>query len=121
MVKLMQVIGVENFKREFANSPRILSYLEAYFSDELNAEDWTLLSDSADESSFSLRDWVESLIVVGHWLDAHSKELSFEDQIGYISCAGDSAGAGTNLEHLPALVESMLEQYGCERAEPRNT
>jgi len=116
----MQVIGVENFKREFANSPRILSYLEAYFSDRSNAEDWTLLTDSADESSFSLRDWVESLIVVGHWLDAHSKELSFEDQIGYICCAGDSAGAGTNLEHLPALVESMLEQYGCERAEPRN-
>ena len=50
------------------------------------------------------------------WLDARSLQLPIEDQLGYICCAGESAGAGANLTHLPPLVADMLEAYGCERA-----
>jgi len=114
----MKTLGAEKFKREFADSPKVVAYLEANFQ-ESNTTEWCALIDAADESHFSLRMWVDALIVVGHWLDAHSMEMSMTDQIGYVCCAGEAAGAGANLEHLPALVESMLEQYGCDRATPR--
>lgn len=120
MVKLMQDLGMEKFKKEFSNSPKILAYLEANFTGASDQNVWTRLVEAADESDYSLRAWVESLIVMGHWLDARSQYLSLEEQIGYISCAGESAGAGSNFESLPGLVEVMLETYGCERASDRS-
>ena len=38
------------------------------------------------------------------------------EQIGYVCCAVEAAGAGASLTHLPSLVAEMLEAYGCERA-----
>ena len=116
MVSLMKDIGLERFKKEFAGSPKLLGYLEANF-ESAAAPEWVALTEAVDESDFSLRDWVESLIVMAHWLDSRGLELPMRDQIGYVCCSGDSAGAGSNLEHLPGLVEAMLKQYGCERAE----
>lgn len=117
MVTLMKNLGTEKFKREFADSPKVIAFLEANFQ-EADSPEWCALIDAADESQFSLRQWVESLIVIGHWLDAHKMDMSMTDQIGYVFCAGESAGAAANLEHLPDLVEAMLKQYGCERAVP---
>lgn len=119
MVTLMKNLGAEKFRREFADSPKVIAFLEANFQDA-ESPAWCALLEAADESPFTLRQWVESLIVVGHWLDAHHMEMSITDQIGYVCCAGESTGGGATLEHLPDVVEAMLEQYGCDRATPKS-
>ena len=99
---------------EFADSPSVLAYLDAHFK---GAEDLQrALLEEVDESDFSLRDWIEALLVLNQWLEERSLNLPFNDNIGYVSCAGASAGAGAHLSHLPSLVADLLEQYGCERA-----
>ena len=119
MVEIIESLGVDAFKAQFGDSPQILSFLEANFSGAENASTRELLLESTDESVFSLRDWVESLRVVRAWLDAKGLYMSLEDELGYVHCAGEAAGAGANLTQLPALVAEMLESYGCERAEKK--
>lgn len=116
MVGIIESLGIEIFQEQFADSPKLLAYLEANFSGGENVALRGQLLEAADESSFSLRQWVESLRTLQSWLDARSLEMPVADQIGYVSCAGESAGSGSNLTHLPALVADMLETYGCERA-----
>ncbi len=110
----MQEFEKTNFWVQFADSPSVLAYLQAHFKDE-DAMQHALL-DAADESDFSLHQWVEALIVSSQWLEVHCLTLSIEDNIGYVSCAAASAGSGANFSHLPSLVHDLLEQYGCERA-----
>jgi hypothetical protein len=99
---------------EFADSPSLLAYLDAHFK---GAEDLQrALLEEVDESDFSLRDWMEALLVLNQWLEERSLNLPINDNIGYVSCAGASAGTGAHLSHLPSLVADLLEQYGCERA-----
>jgi len=99
---------------QFADSPRVLAYLDAHFK---GAEDLLpALLEQVDESDFSLRDWMEALIVLNQWLEERSLNLPTNDNNGYVSCAVASAGAGAHLSHLPSLVHDLLEQYGCERA-----
>ncbi|MGZ0654230.1 hypothetical protein ACWPKO_00190 [Coraliomargarita sp. W4R53] len=119
MVEIINSLGVDVFKAQFGDSPQLLSFLEANFAGAENAERRQQLLDSTDESLFSLRQWVESLRTVRAWLEARGLEMSIEDELGYVCCAGDAAGAGANLTHLPALVADMLDSYGCDRAEPR--
>lgn len=99
---------------QFADSPTVLAYLEAHFTgaDDLQRA----LLEEVDESVFSLRDWMEALLVLDHWLQERSLNLPISDNVGYVSCAVASAGTGANLSHLPSLVADLLEQYGCERA-----
>jgi hypothetical protein len=118
MVEIINAIGAEAFKQQFADSPQLLVLLEAAFSGAENAVARAQLLELADESPFSLRQWVEALHTHSAWLDAHGLHMSLEDQLGYICCAGESASAGAHLTLLPALVEDMLEAYGCERAIP---
>jgi hypothetical protein len=115
MVDLINKIGEEVFFQQLAHSPANLAFLETQFRD-VDPALCNLFVESVDDSSFSLRNWVEALRVLGHWLDARGLSLSLSDQIGYVACATDAAGAGSNLTHLPSLVEEMLETYGCERA-----
>lgn len=116
MVEIQDSLGAESFKEQFAGSPQLLSFLEANFSGPDNAEARELLLTTSDESTFSLRQWVEGLRTIRAWLDARGLELPAGDEIGYVCCAGEAAGAGANLTSLPALVSDMLEAYGCERA-----
>ncbi|MGK0176150.1 MAG: hypothetical protein ACJAT5_000267 [Lentimonas sp.] len=74
------------------------------------------LFQKADESDFSLADWVDSLDVLYRWLDQEGLALSFQDRLGYVSCAAKSVGNSSTLNHLPSLVHDLLEQYGCELA-----
>lgn len=99
---------------QFADCPNVLAYLDAHFKD---ADDLLpALLEQVDESDFSLSDWMEALIVLNQWLEERSLYLPTNDNIGYVSCAAASAGAGAHLSHLPSLVADLLEQYGCERA-----
>ncbi len=116
MVEIIESLGAEAFNRQFADSPQLLTFLEANFAGGENMTARHQLLEATDESAFSLRQWVESLHTLQSWLDARSLEMPIDEQIGYVCCAGESAGAGAILTHLPALVADMLEAYGCERA-----
>lgn len=116
MIDWIETLGTEIFRNQLADSPKLLAYLEANFSGTGNALLRRQLLGAVDESTFSLRQWVESLRVVQSWLDTRGLELPIKDQIGYVHCAGESVGSGANLSHLPSLVADMLEAYGCERA-----
>jgi hypothetical protein len=110
----MQEFETTSFWVQFADSPSVLSYLEAHFQGEDHLQH--ALLEQADESAFSLHQWVEGLIVLSQWLEVHGLELSMEDHIGYVSCAVASVGAGATFSDLPSVVHDLLEQYGCERA-----
>ena len=116
MDEIVERLGIDIFNQQFADSPKLVVLLEAYFAGVENTEARHQLLEATDESEFSLHQWVDSLSVVIAWLDSRGLELAMEEQIGYVCCAGEAAGAGTNLTHLPSLVAEMLETYGCERA-----
>jgi len=115
MVALVKEIGIEKFREQFADSPSVLAWLEATFADA-NAALLKALLEEVDESHYSLRQWVDALVVLGHWLDAHGFTAELQDQIGYASCACDAAGAGVHVAPLSSLVSEMLDAYGFERA-----
>jgi len=96
-----------------------LAFWEAHFGDGARSELRVRLLESADESPFSLRQWVESLRSLRAWLDARCLEMPMDEQLGYVSCACETSEASAHLSYLPALVDEMLELYGCERAQPR--
>ena len=116
MDEIVERLGIDIFNQQFADSPKLVVLLEAYFAGVENTEARHQLLEATDESEFSLHQWVDSLSIVIAWLDSRGLELAMEEQIGYICCAGEAAGAGANLTHLPSLVAEMLETYGCERA-----
>ena len=100
-----------NFENLLADCPVFLDYLkeqEPAFGQNLLRE--------VDESNFSLNDWVESLTVLNRWLDTKGLTLSSANCLGYVSCAAESVGDHSSLNHLPSIVSEFLEQYGCELA-----
>ena len=116
MFEIIECIGADIFSEQFGDSPQLVAFLEAHFAGIENAPARRQLLEAADESEFSLHQWVESLSIAQAWLDARGLELAIGEQIGYVCCAGEAAGAGASLTHLPSLVAEMLETYGCERA-----
>ena len=116
MLKIIDCIGADIFNEQFADSPQLVTFLESHFEGIENTLARRQLLEAADESEFSLHQWVESLSIVKTWLDVRGLVLAMGDQIGYVCCAGEAAGAGASLTHLPSLVGEMLEAYGCERA-----
>lgn len=116
MLKIIDCIGADIFNEQFADSPQLVTFLESHFDGIENTLARRQLLEAADESEFSLHQWVESLSIVKTWLDVRGLVLAMGDQIGYVCCAGEAAGAGASLTHLPSLVAEMLEAYGCERA-----
>lgn len=109
MVAPMKEIGIHLFLEQFSDSPSRLAWVEAFLSEEDTVRAFTA---AVDDSVYGLRDWVDALIVLGQWMDARGLRAPFEDQIGYVHCACEAAGAGANLTPLPALVTEMLENYG---------
>jgi len=109
----MKEIGSESFLSQFADSPARLAWVEAYLTgrDSVRA-----LLELVDESPFSLRQWVDAFIILGQWLDARGLRASFDDQLGYVSCASEAAGAGANLTTLPGVVSEMLADHGFDSA-----
>ena len=116
MLEIIECIGADIFNEQFADSPQLVAFLEAHFDGSENTLARRQLLEAADESEFSLHQWVESLSIVKTWLDVRGLALAMGEQIGYVRCAGEAAGAGASLTRLPSLVAEMLEAYGCERA-----
>ena len=116
MLEIIECIGADIFNEQFADSPQLVVFLEAHFNGIENNSVRRQLLEAVDVSEFSLQQWVESLSIAQSWLDARGLELAMGEQIGYVCCAVEAAGAGASLTHLPSLVAEMLETYGCERA-----
>ncbi len=76
------------------------------------------LVEEADESAFSIRQWVAALALLDAWLSARRLAASSADQIGYIGCACAAAGASPAYQALSPLLEDFLTDYGFERATP---
>lgn len=104
------------FQAQFGDSPQLVALWAADFAGPQNGIARDQLFQAVDASGFSLRQWVESLHALRAWLDLHGLEMSIEDRIGYVCCAGESAAVGANMTDLPALIAEMLAAYGCERA-----
>lgn len=113
MVALVKEIGIDSFLKQFADSPARLAWVEACLSEQQSV---CALLDAVDDSPYSLRQWVDAFIVVGQWMDARGLRAGFQDQLGYVHCACEAAGAGANLTPLAALVSEMLDSYGFESA-----
>ena len=55
---------------QFADSPALIAYLDDHFK---GADDLLrALLEEVDESDFSLRDWMEGLLVLNQWLEERS-------------------------------------------------
>lgn len=119
MMQSMRDGRYDQFRKSFLGTPELLAYLDANFSDDDTGALNELL-ESIDESNFSAHAWTEALIVFERWLRKESLDLPITDQIAYICCSVESVKAGGNLEHLPAVVMEMLEQYGCANAVKRS-
>ena len=111
----MNQLESKQFWQQQVHSPRHLAYLEAHFINAGEPLSRALL-EGVDASHFSVGDWVEALLVMSQWLEAHGLALPMEDQVGYLECACAAAGAGATFSDLPSLVQDLLQAYGCERA-----
>mgnify|MGYP000095633209 FL=1 len=118
MAKQSKTISVETIRRDLGGVPRLVAWLEAHFTEE-NEGAAKKLIDAADDSSYTLRQWIESLVVLGEWLHSHHFEAALEDQIGYVGCACASVSSTAGFHSLALLVEEMLSEYGFERAVPK--
>ena len=115
MPYLRKSLTRDPFLRHLSDSPHLLSFMEANFNGE-NKAVRERLGELVDESDYELRDWIQSLSIIGHWLDSHSMQMPLDDQVGYVCCAVEAIGAGATFEDLPNIVREMLEKYGCDRA-----
>ena len=76
MLEIIECIGADIFNEQFADSPQLVAFLEAHFAGIENTPARRQLLEAADESEFSLHQWVESLSTAQAWLDARGLELS---------------------------------------------
>ena len=74
------------------------------------------LAELVDESAYDLRSWVQSLLIMGHWLDARSLSLSMK-QLAYVCCAAGLERAARSVAASNySLMQDFLDLYGCEQA-----
>jgi hypothetical protein len=121
MLDFSNADDTDALSRVLADAPALRHFYEAHLGGREQADARRSLLELADSSAFSTRQWIESLSILHTWLSTRALTLPIEDAIGYVSCAAESAGPAANLSDLPSLVTEMLEAYGCERAEPRDT
>jgi len=114
---LQHAASMQDFKElsiwsQFADCPVVATYVTTHFQYADEALQRALL-EAVDESTYSLREWLEALILLSQWLQRHHLHLSIQNQLSYVSCA---AASGATLSDLPILVHDFLDQYGCARA-----
>ena len=113
----MKEKNIEGLRRQFSDSPARLAWVEANLTDP---ERVRALLERVDESPYSLSNWIDAFIVVRQWLDARGLQAAFQNQLGYVDCGCEAAGAGANLTLLPDLVREMLDSYGFDCAQPED-
>lgn len=102
---------------EVVGFPALHTYIEANFAGEGN-ELLDLLLMKAEDSPYPLRQWVEALVRFQQWLDTHQLSHPIVNQISYVACSAEAGSAYATLTQLPDQLFDMLENYGCDDAEP---
>jgi hypothetical protein len=114
----MELKNMTALIREAAVTPLLEGYVATHFSGNdgflLN-----LLFSEAEESPYSLQQWLESLLLFDQWLDRCGLFLPLENQIGYVACSAEAGSAYATLTQLSVQVAEMLENYGCDEAQPK--
>lgn len=65
-----------------------------------------------DNSSYSLREWIETIEVFHRWLSEQNRQTDFLKMIGYLQCS-DLAPDNREVKHdFKDLVSDMLKTYG---------
>lgn len=112
----IEAARMEKFIKQFADSPTRLGWVEVHLGGPVTT---AALLEAVDDSSFSLAAWIDAFIILEQWLEVRGRHAAFEDQLGYVHCACEAAGAGVSLTTLAAVVSEMLDDYGFESAEPK--
>ena len=113
----MKEKNIESLRQQFSDSPAQLAWVEANLTDPERVQ---ALLERVDESPYGVSQWIDAFVVVWQWLDPRGLQAAFQDQLGYVDCACEAAGAGANLTLLPDLVREMLDSYGFECAQPKD-
>ena len=74
----------------------------------------TIWIQTIDESSYTLSEWLESLVFFQAWLKDHHKGKNFTDQIEYISCCIQGSNNTGRLLTLPDVLKGYLETFGVQ-------
>ena len=90
--------------------------LKAQFGDEPQA--LVRLVNQVDAGSASLAEYLEALDYLSKWLNKNGQYLSLENKLEYLSCVEEVRSRSTagQLEHFVHTLETMLQDFGCERA-----
>jgi hypothetical protein len=68
----------------------------------------------ANESHFSLSDWIEAIDFFNRWLEKNGRKIDFLSMLEYLHCCVDAPDAREPGQTLLNLVEDMLEVMGYE-------
>lgn len=96
--------------------------LDGYVAKHFSGDDGSLLDlllSEAEESPYPLQQWLEALFLFDQWLDRCGLFLPLENQIGYVACSAEAGSAYATLTQLSVQVAEMLENYGCDGAQPK--
>ncbi|MAV39681.1 MAG: hypothetical protein CML12_03780 [Puniceicoccaceae bacterium] len=95
---------------------KIESQLKTHFFDK--PEGLAYLVGLVDAGSATLDEYLEALDYLSDWLKREGKCLSIQNKLQYLSCVEEArsrSGAG-QWERFVHALESMLQDFGCERA-----
>jgi hypothetical protein len=68
----------------------------------------------ANESHFSLPDWIDAIDFFSRWLESNERKTDFLSMLEYLHCCVDAPDARQPGQTLLILVEDMLEVMGYE-------
>lgn len=71
------------------------------------------LAARADESTFSLAEWLAALEALADWLEAHRRAAPLSKMAGYVECSAELAGRHPGASLAEAVAE-MARLYGFE-------
>jgi hypothetical protein len=72
------------------------------------------LSESIQNSSFSLTDWIDSFYCISEWCSKRNLKIGFRSMLSYIICASESSDSRSLSINLSSLVLEMLEEHGID-------
>ncbi len=91
----------------------IFSYLERHLkSSPSQKENGELLFTLIDKTQYSVRSWMEAIILFDNWLRERERKSDFKTMIGYIECSTLSPENKVLKYELKELVEKMLNEFG---------
>lgn len=91
----------------------IFSYLQKHLkSSPHHKENGELLFSYIDKTQYSVREWIEAIILFDNWLENQGRKTDFKKMIGYIECSTMSPENKMLKYNLKELVEKMLNEFG---------